>query len=371
MRMRAPALCLSVLVALATSGCKDKTVAPPTETRRPVAAVPPAKADPVVARIDLSDVHASAVRARLALAGPSKDPKVVVEAMLMAASDALVLRELAGLGHHAKAGETAHAAAERFLAGIWRADDGCPNIEPAALRQAWMASRGRLHHPRRSTIWEGQFVCCTSPDTCVPADAVACKRRMHPHASGLRKRIAQALPAATGLPSGTTVVAMADSPLVQSHGPVVEEAIATLAAQVTELRLRRYTFDHTDEPGFPGAAARATNPEVAGAASAAALGDVLGPVETPWGWSVSVLVAREATRRTSFKAPATQARLRRMVCSERVATERQAYRGRLLKGARLLWQRPAIEAAFGKAVVQALTPDAGDRVPPHVPGATP
>jgi len=186
----------------------------------------------------------------------------------------------------------------------------------------------------------------------------------------LRKGLDAALPA-SDLPASTTVIAMAKSPLVQSHGALFEEAVAALSAEVTELRLRRYTFDDQGQPGFEGARSSATGPAVERAAGASALGDLAGPVETPWGWSVFVLVAREAPRRAPFQDPATQALLRRQICAERVAAERQTYRRRLLGGARLLWRRDAIQANFGKAVVHALPPDANDQEPPHVPVTAP
>ncbi len=365
MTARLPAVLLCGIAALA--GCKRTVGQAPAATSPATQPASPA-ANPVLVRVDLSDVQADQVRARLSVG--VTEPKAIVEALLMATTDTLVLRELAVLGHRPKPGEAAHVAAERFLTGIWGADDGCPNIEPAALRRAWMASRGRLHHARRSTIWEGQFICCDTPASCVPALAVACKRRLHPAASQLRDRVAAALPA-SALPAGVTVVAMADSPLVQSHGAVVEEAVASLAAQVTELRLRRYTFDDQNEPGFPGGRDRATEPEVEAAARASVLGAVSGPIETPWGWSVFVVVAREAAIVASFEWPATRALLRRQVCEERVAAERQAYRRRLLGGAKMHWRRAAIGATFGADVVAALPPDAGDVEPPHVPGAAP
>ncbi len=360
-----PAVLLCALVALVS--CKRPT-APAAEAKTSAPAPPLANA--VLVRIDLSDVTAEQVYARLAAAGTPTAAKAIVEVMMLATTDTLVLRELAVLGHHPASGEPPHVAAERFLRGIWGADDGCPNIERGAIRQAWMVHRGRLHHARRSTIWEGQFVCCATPAACTSAQAVACKRRLHPAALKLAQGVRAALPPSP-LPAATTVIAMADSPLVQSHGPVVEEAVAELSAQVTELRLRRYSFDDQDQPGFPGSSAKATEPEVEAAARAAALGAAIGPVETPWGWSVMVLVAREAARRAPFEAAATQAMLRRLVCSERVQAERHAYRKRLLAGARLLWRRPAIEAAFGAEVVAALPPDASDREPPHVPGMGP
>ena len=357
------ALTASLLALSGPMGCNK----PPAPLARPAAAPAPASPDPVVARVDLSDVHLSQVRARLGDTAQTPPPEIA-QALLGAVSDTLVLRELAVLDHRPRPGESAHEAAARFLAGIWSADNGCPNLSKDALRMAWMAARGQLHHPSRMTIWEGQFVCCTSPATCEPAAASACKARLHPAATGLHHRIHAGLPPATGLAAGVTMIALADSPLASSHGAVAEVEIADLSVAVTELRLRRYTFHGQNEPGFAGARLVPTEPEVEAAARRAALGAAVGPIETVWGWSVFVLVAREPVHRATFDDPGVRQRLRLEVCTEQVEAERLAYRKRLLGGARLLWQRPAIEAAFGAAVVAALAPDASANVAPHVPG---
>ena len=351
-----------LMVLLCLGGCKQS----PAPAVRPPAAPASVPVDPIMARVDLTDVRLSQVQARLGESA-QPEPQQIAHALLGAVSDTLVLRELAVLEHRPKAGETAHAAAARFLAGIWPTDDGCPNLSKDALRMAWMETRGRLHHPSRMTIWEGQFVCCTSPATCDPASANACKARLHPSAQALHERIDAGLPSATGLAAGVTMIALDLSPLASSHGAVAEMAIAELSGEVTELRLRRYTFHGQNEPGFAGARLVPTEPEVEAAARQAALGAAVGPIETVWGWSVFVLVAREPAQRAAFGDPAVRQRLRQEVCSKLVETERLAYRKRLLAGARLQWRRSAIEAAFGPAVVGALAPDASAREPPHVP----
>lgn len=358
---------LTLFTALmALSACKSPS--PAASARSPKSPAVATPADPIVASVDLSDVHLSQVRARVGARAGTASPQQLAAALLLAVSDTLVLRELAVLNHHPRPDEAAHEAAERFLAGIWSADNGCPNLSEDALRMAWMQSRTNLHHPSRLTIWEGQFVCCRSPADCQPAPASACKARLHPVAERLRRQIDRELPGATGLAADVTSIALDDSPLPASHGVIVESGIAELAAEATELRLRRYTFHRQNEPGFAGARLTPTEPEVEAAASAAALGAALGPIETVWGWSVFVLVAREAAQRAAFEDPAVRSLLRRQVCSGAVQAERLEYRKRLLAGARLDWRRPAIAAAFGADVVAALAPDASARVAPHVPG---
>lgn len=354
--------CLGLLAA-----CKRPTPAPaPADAAPPVAAAP-IEADPVLAKIDLSEVRLSHVRDRLGRAAPTESrTTATVQALLEAAADVLVVREMAVLKQVPQPGERPWQAADRFLHGVWTGK-AC-NLAEADLRWVYLRDVGKYKHPPSFTVWDAQLQCCPDPATCKLVEAEACRKAVRPLAEELAAHLAAEfaqLPP-LGPAADATLTTLDSSPVRAARLPAFEAAVAARQAREPRLQLRRYTFFQQGHPGFEKANFRPTDPAIEAAVRGARLGDVLGPLDTAWGLDVVLLVAREPAR-TGMGSDDVQAQVRAQACEELAAVERAEYRQRLVQGAVLHWDRPAIERAFGKDVVALLPADASQRELPHIP----
>lgn len=338
---------------------------------------PAAAGDPIVAKVDLSEIRAARVRDRLALpppprqAGDTADQKTptaeekIAQAIVWAATDVLVVREMAVLKEFPRPSETDLQASERFLAGVWRADAGC-DAGAQEVQLAYLRDIGKYKHPASFTLWDAQFQCCVDVDHCPAADLSACRAAMLPAATRLKEKLSQALAQIpVALPLDATCE-LDQSPFKARQVPAFEGVVAELATAQPKLELRRYTAFDAQDTAFQNAHFRQTDPALARAAQQAKLGELLGPIETIWGVDVALVVARDHAR-YGKSDPAVVADVRAKICREMAQQQRDAYRERLLKGALIYWQKPTIEQIFGKGVVQLLPPDATARLRPNLP----
>jgi hypothetical protein len=356
---------LALLTAL--TACKREAVTTPTPPQTQAIAAPVQEADPIVARVDLTDIHLSQVRERLGQTAATEQREAAIAMSLVAAvQDGLVVREMAVLKALPQPGETNAHAADRFLAGVWKANPTCV-LDPRDLRFAYLRDLGKYKHPASFTVWDAQFQCCPDVDQCPLLQSEACRKVVNPQAQALATEIRKALATlpALGAAADVTSVTVEQSPLKDKHIPAFEQAVATWNAREPRLQLRRYTFFRQGEKGFEKARFQPGEPHVEQAVQGAKLGDVLGPIETAWGVDVVLLVAREPLR-AGLDDEAVVDQVRKRACEEAAQIQRIEYRTRLLAGARLEWRKAAIEQAFGKAVVRKLPPDATARELPHI-----
>jgi hypothetical protein len=371
--LRASVLGLWVLALVAAgAGCSrsapaavDAVVAAAPATA-PVAAAP----DPVVLRVDLTDVTASAVlhrRAQLAAADLDLTPaQLGVQAVLAAATDALVVREFRALGLAVSATETTAAAADRLLA-IAYGESGC-SLTPQDIKLAYMTDLSRFKHPPSFALWDAQLVCCDDPTTCDPSAAELCRARTQVTAEKLHAKLTSVMAnlPAVELPAGVSEVSTEQSGLRDKHIPAFEEAVASLQKDWPELRLRRYRAFVQGLPDFAKGQFRATDPRLETLAKAGQVGTLLGPVPTAWGWNVALLAGRYPARH-GMGDPVALAEARSEACKQWAARERQDYRQRLLKGAQLTWLEAPLRTLLGDATWQQLPPDSAHRELPHIP----
>ena len=306
--------------------------------------------------------------ARTSDGAPAKAPPpedTIAQAIIWAATDALVVREMAVLKEFPRPNETNLQASERFLAGVWRSDAGC-NAGAQEVQLTYLRDVGKYKHPASFTLWDAQFQCCVDLDQCPAAAMSACRAALLPEATILKEKLSRAL-AQVPVPLAEDATCELDqSPLKAKQVPVFEGIVADAAVGQRKLELRRYTAFDAQDPAFQNAHFRQTDPELARAAQQARLGDLLGPIETLWGLDVVLVVARDSARYGKTD-PSVVADLRAKVCKEMAELQRQEYRERLLQGALVYWQKLAIEQTFGKGVVGLLPPDASARQRPDLP----
>ena len=327
-------------------------------------------ANPVVAQVDLSPLRWKDVAQRLAELKGEHDAEV--RAVLLAASDVRVAREMAVVGQAPAATETAAQAADRFLAQVWDGKRGCAVTE-AELRLAYMQDLSSYKHPPSWTVWDLQSACCAEGSDCPVLEQERCRQQVRPHllkfADDLRKAYSR-LPA-LGLAATATEVALAESPLKQRHLPQFEEGAAALQAAGQPVKLLRYSFWKQNVAGFEKAPFRRADPAVEQAAQAANLGEVLGPFDGDDALHVAVVAARKPqsvglpkTATATEESPVALA-LRAKLCGQAAETERHLYRQRLVQGARILWKADALTGRLPAAALDQLIKlrDAGSQQP--------
>jgi hypothetical protein len=336
-------LALSLAVACGRSS-------PPAPRPSPVAKE---TADPVVAQVDLSELRLSQVQDRLdtTIYADSK-ADAAAQALQLAVSDVLVVREMAVIGQKPLPGERFSQASDRFLAQVWTGRNACPATEPD-LKWAYLSEMGRYKHPPSFTLWDAQVQCCEDVDACPQATLQACRDDLRPMLDALRAAAARELAALPPLPVDVTQVALDQSAVRDRHVPAFEGVVANASAHEPRLQLRRYTAFAAD-PAFPRRGFRRTDPQLERMARDAALGSVVGPIETVWGLSVALIVAREPPAEGGLEDPAVRKAVHLRLCELSAVEERQAYRGRLLKGALVKWRDDLIRRRFGDEVVRKL-----------------
>ncbi len=308
------------------------------------------------------------MRERLAQIPPTEQRETgIAQALVVAAQDQLIVREMAVLHETPKPGETAAQAADRFLAGVWRADPGCA-VDLRDVKWAYLREMGKYKHPSSFTVWDAQFQCCPDAEQCPLLQDEACRKQVRPLAEALAQQVRKhfaGLPS-IGLAVDATDVALESTPLKSRHMPAFEEAVAGQAAREPRLKLRRYTYFKQGEKGFEGGKFQPGEPRIEAVVDKARLGDVLGPIDTAWGIDVVLLVAREPAR-TGMLDARVVAEVRGKACADQAQLARIDYRQRLLAAARLEWRRAAIAQVFGKEVLARLPADATARVAPSMP----
>ncbi len=338
---------VSLTLSLAAA-CSRSSLPPPGKP--PIAK---AETDPVVAQVDLSELHLSQVQDRLdtTVYADSK-ADAAAQALQLAASDVLVVREMAVIGQKPLPGERLSQATDRFLAQVWTGRNACPASEPD-LKWAYLSEMGRYKHPPSFTLWDAQVQCCEDVDACPETTLLACRRDLRAMLDVLRAAAAKELAALPPLPLDVTQVALDQSPVRDRHVPAFEGLAADASAREPRLQLRRYTAFAAD-PAFPRRGFRRTDPQLEREARDAPLGSVLGPVETVWGLSVALVVAREPPAEGGLEDPAVRKAVHLRLCELSALEERQAYRGRLLKGAVVKWRDDLIRKRFGDGVLRKL-----------------
>ena len=311
--------------------------------------------DPILGRIDLSELHASHVRDRLARLPPTLAAEdAALQALTAAAEDLLAVREMVGLQQGLRAGERPWQAAERFAANVWPGDANC-EADPGDVKLLYLQRLARYKHPAKFAVWDAQIQCCPDPGACPPPALSACRQATAAIVTELATAIGRdmaKLPA-LALPPGVTQVGLEASPVKGVRTDCFERLVAEFASREPRLQLRRYDFYSEGEPGFGAGYFRAGEPAIAAWAQGAALGAVSAPLATVWGWSVALLAALEPTR--SGKAdPAVLAEIKAAACQQLAERERQDWRDRLLRAATLRWNEAAIAAEFGAGVVARL-----------------
>ncbi len=340
--------CLVTLLVLGCDRCPSSQDHPVTPTS------PPTSQDPVLATVDGEPLALSWVVARLH-AHTQQDAQTKAVALAEAAADLICLREFAVLGHHPKPGEPVHVAVDRMLAGTWRTDAGCP-VDIDILRDAYRASISRWRHPLSLTLWEARFNCCE--DGCEPAKRSVCQQQVTQEAVRLHRALQAALPP----PTAATRTTLAASPAKRAHVPAFESVLAG-PPWAGRWQLLRYTAFARDQRSAR-APYRRTDPQLQSKAKSVAIGTLLEPVASAWGWSVALVVAREPARWSTLEDVDVQTALRAEICERRALSARSGYRARMLGKAVLRWQPAAIEAALGVGVLQ-LLPKPPE--PPHLP----
>ncbi len=322
-------------------------------------------ADPVLVKVDLSEVLSSQVHERLAQLPVSLTPAdAAVQALLAATADVLIVREMGVLKEQRRPGETFGQAADRFLTTVWKPDATC-NLDRQDLKWTYLRDLGKYKHPTSYAIWDAQGQCCPDVDDCPLLKAEQCRQELRPVLTQMHADIALAFKALSQ-PADVTSVAFDQSPWRALHVPTFERIVSQYNQKDSRVQLRRYTFFAQGEPGFEKARFRPGEPHMAELAKRAKPGQLLGPVDTEWGIDVALLVGLEPAMRGLADAD-VEAQVREKACGELAQRSRNEYRERLLAGAQILWQRPAIEADFGKLVLGKLPADASQRDLPYRP----
>lgn len=358
-------LCACGKTALPASPAADAG----TPAASQAAAVAGEPSDPSVLRVDLTEVPASAVRERQAQIQQAAAElgldatQVGVQAVLAAATDALVVREFASLGLARGATESTAQAADRLLQ-LTYSGERCA-LTDDDIKLAIMSDLGRYKQPPSLTLWDVQWVCCDDPEQCDAAATATCRDAAKPAAQALRAALDAALAALPSIRLDGAVEPEAAG-LRDKHVPALEEAVAAAQNRWPEVRLRRYRVWERGHKGFEHAPLRVTDPNLERAARSAKVGELVGPVATAWGWNVALLAGRSKARNGSAD-PDAVAEARVQACKQWAARERQDYRQRLLRGARLTWHEGPLRALLGDAVWQRLPPDSDHRALPHIP----
>lgn len=349
-------------------GCACQRQAPPTPAPLAAPALP-TPAPEVIAQVDLGQVTLAQVRERLGqtVHADSADT-AAAEAILAAATDVLVIREMAVLKEAPKADERPWQAVDRFLSAVWNGKGGC-NLGKDDLRWTYLREVGRYKHPASTTVWDAQFVCCDTTAGCPITEEEACRKRLRPLADRLSQdlRAAFARMPPLGAAAEVTLTTIDDSPVRALRVPEFEAQVAGLTDKEPKVQLRRYTFFARGEPGFEKAHFRSTDPAMEQDALRRHLGEIAGPIDTAWGADVYMVVAREPSKNGGLEQAEIRSEVEKQACADAATQERNLYRQKLLAGARVLWNKDLIVKAFGKRVMALLPPDASARELPHIP----
>lgn len=376
-RAVAVTLVLDLFLALAACGRRGEAPAaansPGTVAKTASDAAQPS--DAVVAQVDGQPLAWSALQHHLrALQGQPQDPsrgpeareaptpeQLELQAAVIAASDLLIVREMAVVGAPAQPTETAAQAAERFLAQVWDGKRGCALTE-AEVRLAYMQDLAKFKHPPGWTVWDLQSACCGEQHQCGLVEQERCRKELRRHleqlAQTLRKDYA-ALPA-LGPAADATELTLEASPLKQRHLPRLEELAAELQASGKPVRLLRYSFWQQGLAGFEGARFRRGDPSVEKAVQSAQIGEVLGPFDGDDALHVAVVAARQPLALGLPKSPTATdehpvaLQLRGKLCLEAAVAERQLYRQKLVQGAVIRWDLKALQGRLSPAALQKL-----------------
>ena len=322
-----------------------------------------------MAQVDLGQVTLAQVRERLGQTVHADSADVAAaESILAAATDVLVIREMAVLKEAPRPGERPWQAVDRFLAAVWNGKGGC-NLGKDDLRWTYLREVGRYKHPASTTVWDAQFVCCDTTAGCPIAEDEACRKRMRPLADHLGETLRAAFARLPALgPSGdATVTTIDDSPVRALRVPEFEAQVAALTDKEPKVQLRRYTFFARGEPGFEKAHFRSADPAMEQDAVHRRLGEIAGPIDSAWGADIYMVVAREPSKNGGLEQPEIRSEVERQACADAAAQERNLYRQKLLAGARVLWNKDLIIKTFGKKALALLPPDASARELPHIP----
>lgn len=353
-----------VALTLAVAACGRRGEAPASAAAagatQKAQATAEKSADPVVAQVDGQPLHWSAVQRHLeALKGQDQ---AELQAALTAASDLLVVREMAVVGAAAQPTETTALAAERFLAEVWDGKRGCALTE-AEVRLAYMQDLAKFKHPPGWTVWDLQSACCGDQHACSLMEQERCRSELRPHlqqlAETLRKDYRQ-LPS-IGSAADATELTLEASPLKARHLPRMEELAADLQASGKPVRLLRYSFWQQGLAGFEQARFRRGDPSVEKAVQQAKIGEVLGPYDGDDALHVTVLAARQPLALGLPKGPTATdehpvaLQLRGKLCLEAALGERQQYRNKLVQGASIQWQAEALRGRIGAEALGKLT----------------
>lgn len=355
---------VGVALALAVAACGRRGEAPAAAPSAGAAQKAQASgekpADPVVAQVDGQPLHWSAVQRHLeALKGQDQ---AELQAALTAASDLLVVREMAVVGAAAAPTESSAQAAERFLAEVWDGKRGCALTE-AEVRLAYMQNLANFKHPPGWTVWDLQSACCGDQHACSLMEQERCRGELRPQlqqlAETLRKDYRQ-LPS-IGPAADATELTLEASPLKTRHLPRMEELAADLQASGKPVRLLRYSFWQQGLAGFEQARFRRGDPSVEKAVQQAKIGEVLGPYDGDDALHVTVLAARQPLALGLPKGPTATddhpvaLQLRGKLCLEAAAGERQQYRNKLVQGASIQWQAEALRGRISPEALGKLT----------------
>lgn len=360
--------CFAALAAGMLLACQREP--PPKPAPAQVAPATAAKAaDPNIAQVDLSTVHLSQVQERLGQTVHAENQDTAVaEAILAAATDVLVVREMAVLHELPLPGERLWQTTDRFLAAVWSGKGHC-SIGSPDLHWTYLRDVGRYKHPASTTVWDAQFVCCDTTAGCPLLEEEACRKRLRPMATQLAAdlRASFAKMPALGPAADATTTTIDDSPARAQRVPEFEARVAAGTDREPKLQLRRYTFFASREPGFEKARFRKTDPAMEAATAKLRLGEIAGPMDTAWGLDVVMVVAREPRKFGGLDDPAIREEVSHQACEDAAQQERSAYRQKLLAAAHVVWNKPLIAKMFGKKVLALLPPDATARELPHIP----
>lgn len=346
----------TLFFVLTCAACHKSAPATPA----PIAPAPAAKveippADPELGKIDLSTLHLSHVRDRLAHL-PANVPAdaTLTTAIALAAQDLLAVREMAVLHQEPLPSERPWQSADRFAQTVWQPKPDC-EADPGDLKVLYLQSLKKFKHPEKYAIWDAQLQCCPDLEKCPQQELATCQKQTADEASALAQQIQAEIQklAPLNLPAEVTMVALDASPVKGQRTDLFERAVAEHAVKQPKWALRRYDFYRMGEAGFPPGHFRPGEPNVAKWAEKARLGEVSEPQLTLWGWSVALLVAREPTRQGKSD-PAVLKELTQKACQLMAEQNRQEWRENLLKGAHIRWDRAAIQQQFGAAILAKL-----------------
>jgi|GEM_PF-2281124 len=335
-------------VALAPS-CRKP--APEEPARAP--APPP---DPEIAKVDGAPLRLSAYKDRFARMPLGTTP---VDALEMAVTDLLVVREMGVLGVRPKEGETTALAADRFLDATYKLEGSCPTIADPDLKWVYLREVGRFRHPEGWVVWEARWSCCEDADTCASDAARACFAATEADAVAFATR-AKAQIEAIELPDEASEAdaqvddasGMPRTAAVRLRAPIFEALVAEEAARSPRLELLRYRFfyEFTRGPGDQRGYRSADEP-LATAVRGAKTGSVVGPVRTRTGRHVDLVVAREPALQGGLANADVRKRVERAACREMHQLARNQYLAALRKGAKVLWHRDTIRTELGEAAL--------------------